>query len=63
MFDIYCSTCDRIYIVGTASLTAFGNTDDGALGRAACPVGHEVVVDFSASRARRPVTSDSILAA
>ena len=59
MFDIYCSTCDRIYIVGTASLTGFANTDNGPLGRVACPVGHDVVVDFGAGRAGRPTTSPS----
>ena len=56
MFDIYCSTCDRIYIVGTASLTGFANTDNGPLGRVSCPVGHDVVVDFGAGP---PTTSPS----
>jgi len=59
MFDIYCSTCDLVYIVGTASLTGFANTDAGPLGRAVCPAGHEVVVDFGAGRARRPEASPS----
>lgn len=57
MYDIYCPTCDHIYIVGTASLTAFRNTDRGPVGQATCPVGHEVVVDFSTARAQRPIAA------
>lgn len=54
MFDIYCTSCDAFHLIGTRSLTAFRNTDGGPVGRATCPNGHEVIVDFSAGRARKP---------
>ena len=55
MFDIYCSPCDHIYLVGSQSLTAFHNTNGPPVARALCPHGHEVTVDFSTPRAQRPV--------
>jgi hypothetical protein len=56
MFDIYCPICDHVYLVGTRSLTSFANREGGPAARARCPRDHEVVVDFSTSRARRPAT-------
>ena len=59
MFDIYCSSCDHVYLVGTRSLTAFRNTDGAPVARARCPHGHDVIVDFSTERARRPAVTSS----
>lgn len=51
MFDITCSTCQQRYLVGTRSIRAFRNTDEGPVAIVRCPVGHLLEHEF---RTRTP---------
>lgn len=50
MFDLWCRTCGRTYLVGTRRLLSLHNTSRGPLGCARCPEGHLTVVAFHGVR-------------
>jgi hypothetical protein len=52
MFDIHCAQCGHAHLVGTRSITAFGNTDRGPVAVVRCPRGHLVTHEF-----RHPVAA------
>jgi hypothetical protein len=59
MFDIHCNDCHTDYIVGPRSLLALTGARGRLHGRAQCPLGHEVDVDFSAQCATCPPAASS----
>ena len=59
MFDIHCNHCHKDYIVGTRSLLALSGVRGDLHGRARCPLGHEVDVDFTARCATCPPAETS----
>ncbi len=46
MFSITCHHCEKRYLVGTAAIVSFGNTEAGPEAVVACPKGHAVLHDF-----------------
>ena len=46
MFDLWCPTCQRTYLVGPRRLLSLRNTSRGPVGHARCPDGHVTVVEF-----------------
>lgn len=56
MFDITCATCQQRYLVGSRSIQAFRNTDQGPVAVVRCPAGHLLEHEFR-QPARRPAGS------
>lgn len=48
MFDITCAACRQRYLVGTRSIRAFRNTDEGPVAVVRCPLGHLTEHEFRA---------------
>jgi hypothetical protein len=55
VFDITCFTCQQRYLVGTRSIRAFRNTDDGPVAIVRCPSGHLLEHEFRARTAQAAV--------
>ena len=46
MFDITCATCRQRYLVGSRSIRALRNTDQGPVAVVRCPAGHLLEHEF-----------------